>query len=308
MKKPSDTEAINSEGKVVKFSSTQASTPSTTNKTKTKTVTPMSTVKSPHKKRGVVVDNEFDLVVDKQIMMTSATVELRKGQVKVLKAFNEHLCSMESFHNLDDERIHTMITDWLDTRSNIRKHVLTDIERKKLLKKPYAFQPDDILEYGDFHFGHKHFSYHTYVDKLKKEYEQKNPRRSQYKAEKKPFLRMPDLTICGNSMCSGCGKVGLYCHDVRFGLFCVHEVISYINDKMEMVDDMVVKKIFIDTYNRCLRYTMFKENQGVHEEWVFPPACMANNSYDYAIFWYEWIVEGQWCVKSNEVVGKDEEW
>lgn len=107
---------------------------------------------------------------------------------------------------------------------------------------------------------------------------------------------MPNLCSCGNNLCSGCGKAVIWCDDVRFGLFCIFEIISYINEKIEFVDGMIIRKIFIDTYNRYLCCTAFKEKKVVPEEWVFPPPCMQENSYDYAIFWYEWIVEGQHCV------------
>ena len=87
------------------------------------------------------------------------------------------------------------------------------------------------------------------------------------------FVRILDLTKCGNRLCSGCGKSMMCCDDVCFGLFCVFEVISYINKKIKFVDDVVVKKIFIDTHNSCLRYTKFKEKKSVERELVFPPVC-----------------------------------
>ena len=57
---------------------------------------------------------------------------------------------------------------------------------------------------------------------------------------------------------------------------------------------LLLKKIYIDTYNRQLAYATFKQAKGVHEDWVFPPPCMQDNSYGYMLFWYQWIFEGKW--------------
>ena len=46
-------------------------------------------------------------------------------------------------------------------------------------------------------------------------------------------------------------------------------------------------------YYCCLYYTVFKEKKSVPNELNFPPLRMIDNSYNYAIFWYKWIVEGQ---------------
>ena len=91
-------------------------------------------------------------------------VELRRGQIKVLKAFSKHLSAMESFESIEDERIQTMIVDWLKTRDSMKEHLLTDIKRKQLLKHSMAFQLDCIITPNDFHFGHTCHTYDTYIE------------------------------------------------------------------------------------------------------------------------------------------------
>ena len=116
--------------------------------------------------------------------------------------------------------------------------------------------------------------------------------------EKHPFLRMPDLTKCGFKRCEGCGNVMLTCHDVVFGLFCVLEVMTYCEKHPEEVIDVVVKKIFIDTYNRCLAFQAFRKTKVRHTDWRFVPPCVQANSYSYALFWYEWTIEGRYKLKN----------
>ena len=75
----------------------------------------------------------------------------------------------------------------------------------------------------------------------------------------------------------------------------------------DFVDDVVLKKIYIDTYNRNLGFTMFKQDKGVHEdEYFFPPPCMQDNSYGYLIFWYEWIFYGSWKMSYDDLSSSDE--
>ena len=125
-----------------------------------------------------------------------------------------------------------------------------------------------------------------------------------------PFYKIIDLEKHGFKKCNGCGNIMHECHDVLYGPYSVYKVIQYCRKNYDNIDDAVVKKIFIDTYNRNLSFHNFKHNKEdkIDEEWVFPPSCMQDNSYDYAIFWYEWIVEGYWYLNtSKKVSGGDNE-
>ena len=92
--------------------------------------------------------------------------------------------------------------------------------------------------------------------------------------------------------CPGYGNYMIECYDMVFDLFYLYEAIEYCSDYIEQVDDVIVRKIFIDTYNCCLKFVMFKEKKDTHIEWVFPPLYMQHNSYNYMLFWYMFIVEG----------------
>ena len=78
------------------------------------------------------------------------------------------------------------------------------------------------------------------------------------------------------------------CHDVIYGPWCVHQVVTYVKKYPDFADDVVVKKNFIDTYNRSLSLDIFRaEGKDVQKgSWIFPPRCMQDNSYDYAVYWF----------------------
>ena len=232
--------------------------------------------------------------------MTSGTVALRRQQLKIMKGFQAHMRAIENLQE-EDSRIHTMITDWIKTKNDMKKHCLTEIERKQLLRKPDVFQDDWQVDPEEKHIlGTCHMTYSSFIRREEKT-ELKPPElRKLYRAEGHPFLRMPNLLKDGNKICSGCGNTVMNCHDVLYGPYCVFEVIKFCNQEVYSVDDVVVKKIFIDNYNKQLAIDMFKSNKGPLENWVFPPPCMQDNSYDYALFWYSWIIEGEWRMKKDK--------
>lgn len=126
------------------------------------------------------------------------------------------------------------------------------------VKCPFAFQPDDIVEHKTFHFSHTPSSYYGYVKKLEEKNHPDAEHHSYSRAENKPFLRMPDLTKCGNTIYSECNKPALYCDGVRFRLFNVFEEISYINAKIKFFDDVIVKKsllihVIVASATQCSR-------------------------------------------------------
>lgn len=214
--------------------------------------------------------------------------------MKVLDAMETHINTKRAVGEVHSG-VKKLLTTFLKPRSDMKTHKLTEYEKKYLLKEPEPFQPDDVVDQDlETHFGHTIDSYRDYVEAEELEAKLKNDERHVAKRAKHPFLRMPDLMNCGLLRCSGCGKQMIYCHDVLYGLYCTYKVISYIQDEVEIVDEVVVKKIFIDTYNRCLAFDTFRKFGKAHKEWVFPPPCVQDNSYNYCIFWYEWMVEDKW--------------
>ena len=50
-------------------------------------------------------------------------------------------------------------------------------------------------------------------------------------------------------------------------------------------------------------FVLFKAKaKKVHDGWIFPPLCVQDNSYVYALFWYEWIVQGLWRFNGDGVI------
>lgn len=73
-----------------------------------------------------------------------------------------------------------------------------------------------------------------------------------------------------------------------------------MKDYAKDMDKLVVKKVFIDTYNRVLSYITFKQGNGVHDDRDFPLPCMQDNTYAYMLFFYEWIIEGEWAIDLSD--------
>lgn len=114
-----------------------------------------------------------------------------------------------------------------------------------------------------------------------------------------PFLCIPDISKCGHKTCDGCGNIMYECHDAMIGLFCVKEVIKHYTNCPWLVCNVVVKKIFLDCYNQVLKWESFKDRKGEQDEYVFPPLCVQDNTFSYALFFYKWIIEYKWRLKDS---------
>lgn len=62
------------------------------------------------------------------------------------------------------------------------------------------------------------------------------------------------------------------------------KVINFCTKMEGFIDDIVVRKVLIDTYNCCLAFMIFKEKKGLHKKWIFAPLCVQDNLNDYAKF------------------------
>ena len=91
-----------------------------------------------------------------------------------------------------------------------------------------------------------------------------------YNSAKKPFFSLPDLFKHGYKKCCGCGNACIYCHNVLIGPFCMFEVISTCTNQTAFVDDTILKKVFIGTYNSIQRYKQFVDKKVVGDDWSFP--------------------------------------
>ena len=165
--------------------------------------------------------------------------------------------------------------------------------QKQLKIEPDVFQGEGTLNPKDFHFGHTLDSYEKWLDEEEQKHRSDEIRKL-YMKEMKLFLMMPNLVLCGHKYCSGCGNLMVFCHNIVFGAFCVWKAVKYCTESPDSVCDVTIKKVFVDTYNHCLEFTNFRGIKEVPEDWLFPPICMQDNSFGYAIFFYEWIIKSQW--------------
>ena len=227
--------------------------------------------------------------------------------MKVLKAMKEHHASMKSLSDFGDSHVQSIITDYIKHKSQMRERKLSDLEASQLLVKPDPFQPEGVLQERTFHFANEMEEYEEFVA-----YEQDKANRgisrNFYMPQRTPLLHMPNLSKCGWMHCSGCGNMMVHCHDVVFGTFCVYKCIKYCKDTDNTLNDTAIKKVFLDTYNRCLAFVIFRDRTKiVQDKWIFPPLCVQDNSYSYILFWYEWIVEGLWKCKGENDGSEEEE-
>ena len=263
---------------------------------------------NPRKKRhtDAFPDNGND-DTHKVVVLTIEQIRVRRQQMKVIEAMKSYHSSVQSVSKLGDSCIQTLITDYMKPKSELTERKLTDLEAAQLLVNPDQFQEEGVLDERTFHFAN---TLEEFEDVIAYEQEKANQniQRKLYFSEKKPLLRMPNLVKCGLMRCAGCGNLMIHCHDVVYGPFCVYEVVKYCRDTGNTLSDTSVKKVFLDTYNRCLAFLTFREkNKKPHDHWVFPPLCVQDNSYSYALFWYEWIVEGLWVFRGDSNVNEDDE-
>ena len=238
--------------------------------------------------------------------MNSEAVKMKRQQIKIMQAIKKHHDTMKSLsHNLD-HRLQTLIVDHLKSKSDMKEQHLSDVEKYKLLQKePGPFTPDIAVDSSMFHFGHSLETYREFIEENESKARKFDEINGILRNPEHPLLRMPDLTKVGWKRCEGCGKLMFECDDTVYGPYCVYKVIDACNQYEDFVCDVTVKKIFIDCYNRCRNFVNFKLPRRMEEQWVFPPRCVQDNSYAYAIFWYEWIVEGKYELKNLNEEGSN---
>ena len=185
--------------------------------------------------------------------MSSGTVSLRRQQLKIMKSFQSHMASMDNLHEKDN-CIHSMITDWIKTKNDMKAHSLTEIECKLHFCKSDVFQDDWQVDPKEKHIlVTSHMKYSSFICHEEKKERNPSPTHALYRAGGKPFLHMPNLMKDGNKRCNGCRHVVMNCHDVLCGPFGVYKVIKFSNQDMFSIDDVVVKKTLTLTRSRGTR-------------------------------------------------------
>lgn len=240
-------------------------------------------------------------------MLTIEQIRVRCEQMKVIDAMKSYHNSVKSLSNFDDTHTQTLIENYVKPKSEMTERELTDLEASQLLVKPDPFQEEGVLEECTFHFANTLEEFEDFVA-YGQEKANRNIQCKLYVSKKKPLLHMPNLAKCGSMHCAGCGNLMIHCHNVVFGIIFVYEVVRYCENLDNVVTDTSIKKVFLDTYNRCLTFVTFREkNKRPHNHWVFPPLCVQDNSYAYALFWYEWIIKDLWVFCGDSDVNDDED-
>ena len=313
LKDPTDTEVKDSSKPKVSSDSSKFDFKSNTEVSSSRTI--IATDKKPNlydsvsRKKRFCEANEFDFVFDQVLVLNSKAAEVRRQQIKILNLVKRHEGCMKSLTLHGDKRVKKVIVDYSKSQSPLRLFDIDEGDKEKLLKEPGIFQHEFALTKDEFHYaGH---TWGTYSDFLEEEENNacKNAEAcTRAKAANHPFLRMPNLIKCGGIRCSGCSKPMSSCDDVVIGPYCVFRVVKLCTENYDMLDNVVIKKVFIDTYNRILAYNTFKLGKGSHDDWVYPPPCVQDNTFRYAVFFYEWVIEGQWSVdKSSDEEDSEEE-
>lgn len=114
-----------------------------------------------------------------------------------------------------------------------------------------------------------------------------------------PFYAPVDLSKDGDKLCLHCGNIMTSCHDVIFGMYCISAVIQYYKNETDQAEDLVAKRIFINHYTNALKFDTYKKTGKLSVvEMVYPPVCLEQNSYEYAIYWIAWKKKGMWLDKN----------
>ena len=180
-----------------------------------------------------------------------------------------------------------------------------------LLTRPHPFDID-IPSDNTVRSSEK-ASFETYLEskndaQLEADYYERVDSPRKYRKLKK--LKMDVTEIKEEVLCVGCGLKGSSCLNLRFGRFCQDAVRQYQRaTPNKYLQGIVAKKIFIDHYNYMIKFDRYRPGGTPDdslaslqkEEWVYPPACVLENSYFYILKWLDWVKHGKWSFKKSRV-------
>ena len=117
-----------------------------------------------------------------------------------------------------------------------------------------------------------------------------------------PFIEAVDLSAHGSKYCHGCGNKMVACMNVKHGTYCAATTIRYFNNGLGKDDELIAKRIFIDSYTRAVEQEKYKKTKELGDlEVIYPPACVEFNSLKYCFEWLEWKKKGCWTKKGASV-------
>ena len=220
--------------------------------------------------------------VDERDYLKSCAKKVRIQHDKIMRAVKKQHRMIKELKERSDHTVQTKMTDFIKPSDGLKA---------KMLIKPGPWDHKGEIE------GERSTSnmiYGSVCDNFDEWIEEEEGKRKPKGSKKvRKYLGVVDLEKYGNEKCKGCGQIMTECHDIKYGAWCLHEVIVYVMRAPSFACTNAAKKIFIDTYNQSYGFSSFHDitEKKTHVDWVFPPTCVQRNSYDYAMYWFVDYIE-----------------
>ena len=168
-----------------------------------------------------------------------------------------------------------------------------ELEFLKSVKTPFAYD-DEISTSEVLQKWHRE-NFQRFLDDndSKKKYDSKDEDKIAIKKSKtspgggKLLKRYPQDTKNEVVLaCKKCCNPMKYCHDFLFGSYCRDTVKRYYLEHPAVAEEIVAKKIFIDSYNQYREIDIHKRTgRLIEKEQLYPPPCVIENSFNFVIDW-----------------------
>ena len=81
-----------------------------------------------------------------------------------------------------------------------------------------------------------------------------------------------------DSFCPSCGNIYDYCHEKRYGKYCMKAVWKYVGDMRDIIPNETVENIFTKAYNDVRRADVELRHGYFISDWMKLPNCVKNKS------------------------------
>ena len=115
------------------------------------------------RKKRIVSGRDFDLILNKSVLLGLEAARSKRQQLFILKAMQEHLQSIKAITSDGDHRVDKMITDYLKPRSEMKEYILSDIKHYSLLKRPGPSTLDVAVDPIAFDFAYNLVHYRKII-------------------------------------------------------------------------------------------------------------------------------------------------
>ena len=158
---------------------------------------------------------------------------------KIMRAVKEQCCMMKQLEKASDHTIQTKMTDFIKPTNDMNLYK-TSSETAKMLIKPgpwdHKGEVEGVGSTLNMIFGSVCDNFDDWIE------EEEHKRTSNSSRKVKKYYGVVDLEKYGTEKCSGCGEVMTECHDIKYGAWCLHEVIVYVMRAPSFVFTTAAKK------------------------------------------------------------------